>query len=74
MALDEAQQSKIVDLRRRVLAGETPTRDELREIFSIIRASRATAATRSTPTSSRKPAVTVNLDDLFAATGDKGAK
>ncbi len=72
MALDEAQQNKISDLRRRVLAGETPTREELREIFSIIRESRAAAATRSAPTAvtrARKPAVAVNLDDLFAGTG-----
>lgn len=67
--------SEVSDIRRRVVAKEPVTLDELRAVIAFSRASRSSAAlSAKKPAAKRKAAneavVGVNLDELFGDTSE----
>lgn len=57
---------KLNDLRKKILEGEEPSRDELREAIKALTGERLAAATAPKKTTRKKtPAVTVDLGDLL---------
>jgi len=53
------------DLRRRILAGDEPSRDELRSAITALTGERIQAHADEKPKTKRAPAVKVDLDDLL---------
>ncbi len=54
------------DLRRKILAGEEPSRDELRAAITALTGERIAAHAQEKPAKAAKaPAVKVDLDDLL---------
>ena len=53
------------DLRRRILAGEEPSRDELRAAITALTGERIKAHEAEKPKGKAVPTVAVDLDDLL---------
>lgn len=53
------------DLRRRILAGEEPSREELRSAIQSLTAERIKAHTEEKPKGKKAPSVTIDLGDLL---------
>lgn len=53
------------DLRRRILAGEEPSREELRTAITALTGERIAAHAEEKPKGRKAPAVKVDLDDLL---------
>ena len=53
------------DLRRRILAGEEPSRDELRSAIQTLTGERIAAHAAEKPKTKKAPAIKVDLDDLL---------
>ena len=53
------------DLRRKILAGEEPSRDELRSAIEALTGERIKAHAAEAPKAKQAKAIPVNLDDLI---------
>lgn len=53
------------DLRRRILAGEEPPREELRAAITALTGERIAAHASEKPKTKKTPSVKVDLDDLL---------